>query len=127
MRHASLALLACLAAPATAQTAPPQPVEIALESFRYEPATITLDHGRSYALRLVNRSSGGHDFAAKEFFAAAELSPADRAKVVKGKVAVDGGESVTLSLTAPPPGRYPVRCTHFMHSAFGMKGQILVR
>jgi plastocyanin len=33
---------------------------------------------------------------------------------------------VTIRLTAPAAGRYKVNCSHFMHSTFGMIGEIIV-
>ncbi|TPG13214.1 copper-binding protein [Sphingomonas oligophenolica] len=101
-------------------------LEVDLSSFAYTPATITLQHGTPYRLHLVNTSGGGHDFVAKEFFAQATLDPANRSIVDKGKVAVDGGESVEVDLVATRAGTYDVHCSHFMHSTFGMKGRIIV-
>ena len=56
------------ASAATAQS--PAVVEVRLVNFKFTPRTIVLDHGRPYVLRLVNVSSGGHDFTAPAFFAA---------------------------------------------------------
>ena len=111
-----------LAAPVQA----PETIAVTLSNFRYTPQTITLQHGRPYVLRFVNGAKGGHDFVAKEFFAAAAIAPEDRAKVVKGGVEVSRGATVELRLTAPAPGRYRAHCSHFMHSTFGMKGEIVV-
>jgi uncharacterized cupredoxin-like copper-binding protein len=104
-----------------------RPLTLKLSSFRFDPSEIVLDHGVPYELHLVNTSSGGHDFSAKDFFAKAQIRPEDMAKVRKGGVQVGGGESVELRLIAPAPGSYQLRCTHFMHGAFGMKGRIVVR
>lgn len=102
-------------------------VSVQLSSFRFTPATIRLRQGQAYDLHLENLSPGGHDFAAGEFFAAARIAAADRAKLSGGKVALGGRESVDLHLVAPRAGTYKVRCTHFMHGAFGMTGQIVVQ
>lgn len=102
-------------------------VEVDLANFKFVPATITLHHGQRYVLHLVNQASGGHDFVAREFFAAATIDPADRAKIAKGEVELDGGDSADIRVAAPTaPGSYPVHCSHFMHAAFGMKGTIVV-
>src|SRR5688572_11331581 len=64
-----------------AQPAAPQApaaVNVQLSNFKFTPRTIVLDHGRPYALRLYNASGGGHDFTAREFFAAASIAPGDR-------------------------------------------------
>lgn len=102
-------------------------VAIALSSFKYEPATIGLEHGRPYVLRFVNTAGGGHDFVAKRFFAAARIAPADRATVKDGAIDLGGGETVEVRLIAPAAGSYEVHCSHFLHSTFGMKGRIEVR
>ena len=98
-----------------------------LSSFKFEPSEISMEHGVAYDLRLVNLSSGGHDFASKAFFAGAQVRPDDMAKVRDGRIEVGGGESVEVHLIAPAPGTYKIRCTHFMHSVFGMTGRIIVR
>lgn len=120
----TLALLAP-AAPATAQTG--GRIEIELSNFKFTPATITLHHGQPYVLHFVNKAKGGHDFEARTFFDAASVAPEDRAVIAKGKIALNGGQAIDVHLTAPGAGTYAVRCTHFMHSTFGMTGKIVVR
>lgn len=133
VRRITAAILMLVSVPAASQTpegangAGVQKLTVQLSSFRFDPSTITLRQGQAYDLRLENVSSGGHDFAAKEFFAAAQVMADDRAKIVEGKVKLDGGQSVELHLVAPRAGTYKVHCTHFMHSAFGMTGEILVQ
>lgn len=83
-------------------------------------------HGQRYVLHLANTSKGGHDFAAPDFFAAAVLAPEERAKAPDGRVEVPSGSRVDIALTAPAAGRYRLRCTHTLHTAFGMKGSIVV-
>ncbi|WP_375196853.1 cupredoxin domain-containing protein [Sphingobium sp.] len=104
-----------------------RPLTLTLSSFRFEPADIVLEHGVPYRLHLVNSASGGHDFAAREFLAAARIRPQDAPKIRDGRIALSGGESTDVTLIAPTPGTYRLRCTHFMHSAFGMTGRIVVR
>lgn len=123
----SLALLALLPFTAAPDVEPAQVVPIALSSFKFTPATVTLEHGHPYVLRLTNTSKGGHDFAAKAFFTAAGMTAADRAVLHDGAVEVGGGDTADVRLTAPAPGHYPLRCSHLMHAAFGMKGEIVVR
>jgi plastocyanin len=110
------------AAPAWDQA---EQVEIVLSNFAFTPKVLQLHQGRPYRLHFVNKGSGGHNFAAPKFFAAAEVDPADAATVANGTVelAKAGSNSVRL---VPAPGTYKVKCTHFMHSAFGMKGVINV-
>lgn len=115
-----------LAAPASPADAPPATVAIELSNFAFGPATIDLVHGRPYVLQLTNTGSGGHNFAAPRFFVAAAVDPADMRLVRKGVIEVPKGATVTVRLVAPPAGRYAVRCTHFLHSSFGMTGEIVV-
>lgn len=122
--------LASLSVPLAAQEpgwADARRVAIALSSFKYDPSTISLEHGRPYVLRFANTAGGGHDFVAKRFFAAARIAPADRARVKDGEVELAGGEAVEVRLIAPAAGRYDVHCSHFLHATFGMTGRIEVR
>ena len=119
-------LVAALAAPSLARPDGAERLEIDMSSFKYMPATITLKHGQSYILHFVNQSDGGHDFVARKFFEAAQVAPADRALIDKGAVELQGGEAADIHLIAPAAGHYDARCSHFMHSAFGMKAEIVV-
>jgi len=120
------ALLAVFASgAATAQTS--QALSVEMSNFKFSPATLMLAHGHSYVLHFVNNASGGHDFVAKEFFASSTIAPEDRAKVRKGEIELSGGESVDVHLVANTPGTYKSHCSHFMHSSFGMTGQIVVQ
>lgn len=124
-------LLAALAASAEAQptavgSVATQSVTVELSSFRFTPATITLHHGQPWRLHLVNRSHGQHNFAAPEFFNASTLAPEDRGKVVGGRISLADEQAVDVVVTPNAPGAYPLRCTHFMHTAFGMTGRIVV-
>jgi uncharacterized cupredoxin-like copper-binding protein len=128
LRPAALAVaaaLSVLAAPSNS-AAPAQPIAVVLSNFDFAPSTIAMVHGRAYAMTLSNTASGGHNFAAPAFFAAARIDPADRARVAEGTVEVPAGQSVTIHLTPPAAGRYKVRCTHAFHTMFGMKGAIVV-
>jgi plastocyanin len=119
MRAILLLPLAFLALPATAQ---PQArtVEISLSNFDFAPSTIRLRAGEPVVLHLVNTARGGHNFAAPEFFAAAS---GVGGPVTEGKVEVHGNQSVDVHVT-PARGQYRLRCTHTLHAAFGMTGEI---
>jgi plastocyanin len=97
-------------------------VEVQLSSFDFAPQTIRLKAGEPVVLHLVNTGRGGHNFAAPQFFAAATgvSGPVER-----GRVEVKGHQSADVRLT-PARGTYKLRCTHTLHSAFGMKGSIVV-
>lgn len=127
-KFALLIAFAGLAGPAQAQDpwAGAEIVSVRLTSFDFAPEEIVLPAGRPVVLRLYNDSGGGHNFAARDFFRAAQLRPADRAKVVDGAIEVGSGATVDVGLV-PRPGRYRLRCTHTFHTALGMRGWILVR
>ena len=120
----SLLLLPLLAAfPITAAPAQaPRTVQVQLSSFDFAPATITLRAGEPVVLHLVNTGNGGHNFSAPQFFAAAS---GVSGPVRNGAVEVGGHRSVDVRLT-PAHGSYRLRCTHTLHTAFGMRGRIIV-
>lgn len=120
MRALLIAFL--LAVPATVAAQSPRTVEVRLSSFDFTPNEIRLRAGEPIVLRLVNSGRGGHNFAAPEFFAAAG---GVSGPVADGKVEVAGHASADVRLT-PARGRYRLRCTHTLHTAFGMTGEIVV-
>ncbi len=126
---AGLALAAPAATQTGAQTADwdhAQRIEIALQNYRFDPAKITMRHGEPYVLAFVNKTGGGHNFVAKQFFAAANVLDADRPRVAKGDVSLEGGEAAEIHIIAPAAGTYEAHCSHFMHASFGMKGSVVV-
>jgi plastocyanin len=108
------------------QSASAQAITVELSSFKFTPATLTLQHGQTYRINFTNTSSGGHNFMAKEFFAASTIAPEDQAKVKNGSIDLSGGDTVEITVTPNTPGTYKSHCTHFMHSSFGMTGTIVV-
>ena len=121
----TLPLIVIVTSSAGAQA--PDVVEVQLSSFKFTPREIILDQGRPYVLRLVNGSGGGHNFAAPAFFARANVAAPDRPLIRGGEVEVPGGQVRQVRLTAPPAGRYKLKCTHSFHKMFGMSGSIVVR
>lgn len=123
MRAALLALLLFSPAAVSAREAQaPRVIEVRLTNFDFSPSAIRLAAGRPVVLHLVNEGGGGHNFSAPQFFAAAaDVS----GPVRRGAVEVPGHRSVDIRLT-PARGTYRLRCTHTLHSAFGMNGQITV-
>jgi uncharacterized cupredoxin-like copper-binding protein len=101
-------------------------VTITLTSYQFAPAHIDLQHGKAYRLHLVNASGKGHNFSAPGLFAASTIAPQDRTKIDDGAVEVDSGSSVDVSLIPMSSGDYGVRCTHFLHAAFGMHANVTV-
>lgn len=102
-----------------------QRVDVTLANFSFSPKTIHLRAGRPVILHLANGSSGGHDFTAKQFFAASAVRAQDRAAIRGGSVEVGKHRSVDLALV-PRAGRYPLKCGHAFHKTFGMSGEIVV-
>ena len=120
MRNVILAVL--IAAPAAAFAEQPRTVEVQLSNFDFTPSAIHLAAGQPVTLHLVNTAHGGHNFAAPEFFAAAANVSGP---VTHGAVEVGSNAAVDVTLT-PAAGHYRLRCTHTMHTAFGMSGEIVV-
>jgi uncharacterized cupredoxin-like copper-binding protein len=133
MRLTTIALLSAAAiwsADAGGQTVDwshAQTINVELSSFKFTPATLSFARGMPYRLHLTNTSSGGHDFAAKELFAVSTIDPADAAQLKDGKIGLKSGQSADVRLIANKAGSYPIRCTHFMHSSFGMTATATVR
>lgn len=101
-------------------------VTVTLSNFAYAPETLRLEHDRPYRLRIVNAARGGHNFVAREFLGAATVAAQDRAKIDQGAIELAGGQSVDIRFVISRPGRYEVHCSHFMHTTFGMSGEIVV-
>jgi plastocyanin len=123
-----LAALAMLGAASIAPAATPdwqqaELVQVTLSNFAFTPSALHLHKGQPYRLHFVNEGSGGHNFSAPEFFKAAQIDPDDGAKLHNGTVDLEKGAAQDIRLV-PSVGSYTVKCTHFMHSAFGMKGSI---
>ena len=130
---ASAALAACASshpieprlAPASVDFTAAAVQRVELSNFDFNPREIRLRAGRPYTLVLANVGSGGHDFAAPEFFAAAQVRASDAAMVASGKIEVAGGTSEQVHLV-PAAGEYDLVCTHTGHALLGMKGRIIV-
>ncbi len=125
---AALAVTIAAGTPAAAQTSPPATatvttVVVRLSSFAFGPDHLVLKAGVPVKLRLTNDSSGGHDFSAPAFFAASTIPPAST-RPVDGAIAVPSEQTVEVTVVPRTPGHYPLTCTHFLHSFFGMKGSI---
>ena len=108
--HAALAaglIVACATAGSVAQAADEERVE--LSNFDFTPRDIHLHAGEATVLVLTNTASGGHNFAAREFFAAAQVDPGDAGLIEDGKVEVPAKSTRTVHLVAsggdgrPPP------------------------
>jgi plastocyanin len=118
-----LAAVAALAlALGSAAGAQPASQTIDLANFSFSPNPIRLAAGRPVTLTFVNRSGSGHDFTAKAFFASSRILAG---AAPNGEIELKSHETRTITLV-PRAGTYPAHCSHFMHSAMGMKDQIIV-
>ncbi|MDR3530534.1 MAG: cupredoxin domain-containing protein [Rhodopila sp.] len=126
-----IALAACAMLPvagvrqSTAQASNGGTITIRMSDFVFEPEHILLKAGVPVRLRLVNESGGGHDFSAPAFFAASSLRPGPSAPS-NGQMEVGSHQTVEIALVPHTRGTYPLECTHFLHSFFGMHGTIEV-
>lgn len=120
------AITLAAASPALSQAPEPATVSVTLSNFKFNPAQIQMRAGVPTVLHLVNTASGGHNFTAPEFFAAAKIAPASQALVHDGKVEVPKHSALDVTLT-PAAGQYSLKCSHMLHSSFGMNGSIVVR
>ena len=89
-------IAACASSHAIAQAGAEQ--RVTLSNFDFTPHELHLRAGQPVALVLANVASGGHDFSAPEFFAAARIEPADAALVSEGEVEVPGRSTRTVHL-----------------------------
>jgi uncharacterized cupredoxin-like copper-binding protein len=123
----SFAALALLASAPTVAEMSPAHVSIVLANFSFTPSAIQLVAGKPVTLHFDNQGSGGHDFTAPVFFAAAQMDGATRARLgKKGVVSLEKGSTADITLT-PKAGSYKAKCSHFLHAGFGMTGTITVR
>jgi uncharacterized cupredoxin-like copper-binding protein len=116
-----------LSAPTAAQVdwSHAQRVQVQLSNFKFAPRDLRLQAGQPTVLHLVNETEGGHDFTAPEFFAAADVKEEDRPDARDGSIEVPSGQSRDIALI-PARGRYKLKCSHMLHTTFGMKGEIFV-
>lgn len=103
------------------------PISITLTNYAFTPSALNLKVGTPYHMHFTNNGSKDHNFSAPEFFAASQIAPEDQAKVEKGRVALDAGQSADITVTPDHPGTFAVECTHFMHRMMGMHGSIVVQ
>ena len=103
-----------------------QDIQVTLSNFNFAPNMLRLQRNMSYAIHLMNSASGGHSFSAPGFFSAMTVAPEDRAKIVNGKIEIPAGQTVDITVTPMTAGSYPIVCSHFLHSTFGMKGDAVI-
>jgi plastocyanin len=102
-----------------------QAVTVKLTDFEYSPAYLRLHIGTPVRLILVNEGTGAHDFSAPEFFSAVTFRPGSSAPA-EGTIDVAKNATKEVDLLPNATGTYKLKCTHFLHSMFGMHGVIEV-
>lgn len=100
-------------------------VAVELSNFKFGPQAIHLRAGVPIVLRLHNSAGGGHNFSAPQFFSSARMSQSSANMVHNGTVEIPKQSTVDISLI-PSAGSYQLKCSHTLHSSFGMKGVIRV-
>ena len=118
------AFLACIALPAPALAqAPAAALTIDVANFSFTPNPIRLPAGKPVTLTFTNKSGSGHDFTAREFFAAATITAG---AAPDGKIDLTGHETKIVTLI-PRAGTYGAHCSHFLHASMGMTDTIMVQ
>ena len=125
MRALFLFALLILTAPSAPAQNAPRIVDVQLTSFDFTPSEIRLRTGVPVELRLTNAGRGDHNFSAPQFFRAASIPPGQTGIIQSGAIEVPSRRTMTVRLT-PARGTYRLRCTHTLHTAFGMRGRIIV-
>lgn len=118
-------LAACFPLAAQSQTSNSTLVNVELSNFQFSPKEIHLKAGVPIVLRLHNAAGGGHNFNAPLFFRAAKMSSTAIQLVHDGIVEIPAHGTVDIALI-PSAGSYRLKCSHTLHSTFGMKGAIRV-
>ena len=131
------AILAALAVPVSSQAQGyrharplPQPIDIAMTDDGFVPADVTLRRGAPYVLRVVNRSSKGHNLEQKAFFRLAAVAPEDEGWTRDGRISLRPGESAIVHLRAPlsrPGGTFEFSSTVLGDAGRGYKGVFVMR
>ena len=128
IKFARVFFLAALLAPVNAALAQTDNlINISLTNYAFTPTSLILKAGTTYQMHFINDGTKDHNFSAPGFFAASHIAADDQAKVTKGLVALERGQTVDIIVTPDQPGTFAVECTHFMHSMMGMHGSIVVQ
>jgi plastocyanin len=124
MNRLLIAASAALILPVSLSAQPaPLTVTVTMTSYHFAPSPIVLQAGQPVRMVFENKAGKGHDFKAPEFFASSRILSGEASG---GEVDLHGGGTAAITLV-PARGTYPVHCSKFMHSAFGMKSEIVVQ
>ena len=114
-----------LAACGGGEASSPEPTSVTVQGydeFRFEPEDVSAEAGGEVTLTLENEGALEHSWVlVPENVDAVEATQEDAiAGANTGNIA--GGESATITFTAPPAGTYTIVCTVPGHAAGGMVG-----
>lgn len=124
LRHTIMIAAACSAlAPVPSAAAQPAALTVDIASYSFAPKPIQLAAGKPVTLTFANHSGSGHDFTAKEFFAASTIIAG---AAPGGRINLAGRETKSITLV-PKAGTYMAHCSHFLHASMGMTDQIIVQ
>ena len=120
MRPTRALVLAAVFLPTALFAQTPARTEIVLADFSFTPAALHLKAGQAVTLHFVNRGSGGHNFDAPDFFAAARIDPASAGAVKNGKVELKKGLSADVTLV---PAKGKLSCPLFASDAHRLRDE----
>jgi len=109
-----------------------QAIDVALDSYKFVPAEITLQSGQPYKIHLTNASDDTHTFNSAGFFKAVALQKVvvngvESTSLKDDGVALDENQQADLYVVPVTPGTYGLYCDEPLHDSFGMHGHIVVK
>jgi plastocyanin len=111
---AALGLLLIVAGCAGSSSANAGVITVKGSEYKFDPATVTVEHGQKVTLTFENVGTTTHDWQADGVSGAA-TGP------------VQPKQQKTITFTAPAAGTYKVECTEPGHAEAGMVGQLVVK
>ena len=93
-----------------------QAINVEVVSFAFRPKEIEVTAGSPFKLIAHNTSGVTHN-----------ITILSQSNEPLKQVDVPAGQTVTLEVTLPAPGRYVFYCSKFMHRTFGMEGTFVAK
>jgi plastocyanin len=92
------------------------------DEFRFDPNSITVDAGAEVTINFQNAGALEHNWLLVS--QAVEVASATEADALAGANTgiIGGGQSISITFTAPPAGTYTMVCTVPGHAVGGMVG-----
>lgn len=120
----SLILTACGGAGGASKS-----INVVLTDFAFSPNTFTVPAGQPISLSITNNGAVQHSFAIMKLGSqvSGRLTDADRPNMYWQKLAIQPGQTVSDSFTAPnDPGEYQILCEVPGHFEAGMVAKLIV-